>query len=440
MIKENYSMERAVPTEFFEWVEKILDISDYQIHYHSHISFRTVEELLSYLPKSIKLIKTYNRTKELSFLQERDYSANDDEDDEDEDDDDCVRSVTSANVCNQFRHKEPTGYYFVDRQACYIFDDTKKKSKILIAIFQEPGTPRRFSCIVHTKHSYDEIHKIFSKAYDKYINRAKTIIVVKDYSITAKPVPNVKLDEVFLDNHLKEDILNNINQFFVSKELYKKWNVPWRRGVMFIGKPGNGKTMLVKALAHDLPYKIVLLEATAKTESDDIERWFDKATKVSPSVAVIEDLSQLWHNPNVSKSFFLNLLDGVIKREGVFIVATDNHPEELDPALTQRPSRFDRVFFFNDPSKELKKQYMEKLAQGKFSADAIDTVADFNMSFAFCKEIIINAFFKLLSGSSKGNDETLLESFEELKKHYEESEIAFANMQKNKNKKVGFGS
>ena len=67
---------------------------------------------------------------------------------------------------------------------------------------------------------------------------------------------------------------------------------------------------------------------------------FEKARQLSPCVIILEDLDSLI-NPN-NRSFFLNQLDGITPNDGVLIIATTNYLERLDPALSKRPSRFDR--------------------------------------------------------------------------------------------------
>jgi len=67
---------------------------------------------------------------------------------------------------------------------------------------------------------------------------------------------------------------------------------------------------------------------------------FDKARQLSPCVVVFEDLDSLITDRN--RSFFLNQLDGLSGNDGLLIIGTTNHFEKLDPALSTRPSRFDR--------------------------------------------------------------------------------------------------
>ena len=67
---------------------------------------------------------------------------------------------------------------------------------------------------------------------------------------------------------------------------------------------------------------------------------FNKARQLAPCILVLEDLDSLINDRN--RSFFLNQLDGLTGNDGLLVLCTTNHAERLDPALSERPSRFDR--------------------------------------------------------------------------------------------------
>ena len=58
---------------------------------------------------------------------------------------------------------------------------------------------------------------------------------------------------------------------------------------------------------------------------------------------VLEDLDSLINDEN--RSFFLNQLDGLENNDGLLVIGSTNHYDRLDPAITKRPSRFDRKLF-----------------------------------------------------------------------------------------------
>lgn len=70
---------------------------------------------------------------------------------------------------------------------------------------------------------------------------------------------------------------------------------------------------------------------------------FEKARSEAPCVLILEDLDSLINDNN--RSFFLNQLDGLENNDGLLVIGSTNHYERLDPAITKRPSRFDRKLF-----------------------------------------------------------------------------------------------
>ena len=73
-------------------------------------------------------------------------------------------------------------------------------------------------------------------------------------------------DNLVLRDSLKEEIQDDFTQFFDSREIYERYGIPWKRGAIFIGPPGNGKTHTLKALINQLG-KPCLYVRSFKSES-----------------------------------------------------------------------------------------------------------------------------------------------------------------------------
>ena len=65
-------------------------------------------------------------------------------------------------------------------------------------------------------------------------------------------IMNSSWDAVILDPEMKRSIIDDHLSFFNSKDTYSKLKVPWKRGIIYHGPPGNGKTISIKAMAHTL--------------------------------------------------------------------------------------------------------------------------------------------------------------------------------------------
>jgi len=67
-----------------------------------------------------------------------------------------------------------------------------------------------------------------------------------------KALKTATFDNLVLRDGLKREIEADFTQFFASRDLYERYRIPWKRGVLFIGPPGNGKTHTLKALVNQL--------------------------------------------------------------------------------------------------------------------------------------------------------------------------------------------
>ena len=169
-----------------------------------------------------------------------------------------------------------------------------------------------------------------------------------------------RFDQLVLEGSFKEQIRDDFRQFLSSRALYEEAGVPWRRGALFIGPPGNGKTMCVKALVNDLGIPCLYIQsfdAQYGTPQRSIDAVFSRARKQAPCIMVLEDIDALLTEG--SRSLFLNALDGFASNAGVITLATTNHPERLDPSIVERPSRFDRKYHFDLPGAETRARYVD---------------------------------------------------------------------------------
>ena len=76
-------------------------------------------------------------------------------------------------------------------------------------------------------------------------------------------------------------------------------------------------------------------------EEGSMQVVFAKARLLAPCVIILEDLDSLINDQN--RSVFLNQLDGSAGNDGLLLIGTTNHFDRLDPGLSTRPSRFDRI-------------------------------------------------------------------------------------------------
>ncbi|HEU4432984.1 MAG TPA: ATP-binding protein [Pyrinomonadaceae bacterium] len=238
-------------------------------------------------------------------------------------------------------------------------------------------------------------------------------------------------DNLVLPPPLKTEIQNDFAQFFDSREVYERYGIPWKRGAIFIGPPGNGKTHTLKALINQLG-KPCLYVRTFKsqhgTEQENMAEVFKRA-RMSPCIVVLEDLDSMIDGQN--RSFFLNELDGFQTNTGVVVLATTNHPAKLDPSILDRPSRFDRKYHFNLPAGAERLAYINKW-NGELQADlqvsekgaAQVVAATEGFSFAYLKELFVASMVQWMSEDrSKPMDQVLLAQTELLRKQMKNQNV-----------------
>ncbi|KAI0892634.1 P-loop containing nucleoside triphosphate hydrolase protein [Annulohypoxylon nitens] len=210
-------------------------------------------------------------------------------------------------------------------------------------------------------------------------------------------------DSVILDEEMKQAIINDHLSFFNSQETYKNLKVPWKRGIIYYGPPGNGKTISIKAMMHTLysrqdPIPTLYVRSLTSYNGPEysIKQIFAMARRFAPCYLVFEDLDSIVSD-NV-RSYFLNEVDGLKSNDGIFMIGSTNHLDRLDPGISKRPSRFDRKYLFPDPNLDQRIAYC-KFWQSKLSSNkeidfpdklcsAIAGITD-KFSFAYMQEAFV---------------------------------------------------
>ena len=159
-------------------------------------------------------------------------------------------------------------------------------------------------------------------------------------------------DSVVMNSETKDLIISDLNKFIDDKEWYNEMNIPWRRGYLLYGPPGNGKSSLVSAVASKLDYPIHVINLKQVSEHDlnSLMSTLDENV-----ILLLEDIDCAFEDREsrsaISFSSLLNTIDGVCASEGRIVFMTTNHIGRLDPALI-RPGRIDLRVPMNNASEE----------------------------------------------------------------------------------------
>jgi ATPase family associated with various cellular activities (AAA) len=235
--------------------------------------------------------------------------------------------------------------------------------------------------------------------------------------------------ELFLPETIQQRIDADIVRFFSPEvaRLYQSLGVAYRRGVLLYGSPGNGKTSLIRRIGCALPnVPGFILRASAGFDSDDLQAVITRWTQQAPAILVIEDLDWLLKELNVST--FLNILDGIdTTGDGLLLIATTNHPDRLDPAVNNRPGRFDVSIELPNPDAAMREKFLQSKL-GSMMTQTISKVANDTegLSFAHLGEILrLSGLLAIHADRDARAEEDLLRAVEMVRESHDAAQRGF---------------
>lgn len=296
-----------------------------------------------------------------------------------------------------------------------------EKLDVLLMSWQEGFCKTRYYWILADS---QELAESFLTAVCDWNSQIRDEVLVFEDGYWAKnpelfqSIKSATFDNLILHGNLKQAIKDDLANFFASQEIYATYGVPWKRGILFIGSPGNGKTHTVKALINEIQQPCLYVKSFKSeydTDSENIRKVFKQARQSAPCILVLEDLDSLLTDEN--RSFFLNELDGFAANEGIVTIASTNHPERLDPAIRDRPSRFDRKYHFDLPDNSVRQAYItlwnEQLKTAmRLSPEAITRIAakTDGFSFAYLKELFLSSMIRWMGAMTTTGIEEIMVS------------------------------
>lgn len=174
--------------------------------------------------------------------------------------------------------------------------------------------------------------------------------------VYVKSTEGIRFSDVAGEDEAKEN-LQEIVDYLHNPSKYKEIGASMPKGVLLVGPPGTGKTMLAKAVAGESNVPFFSMSGSEFVEmfvgmgASKVRDLFKQAKEKAPCIVFIDEIDAIGKkregnfSGNDEREQTLNQLltemDGFEENSGVIILAATNRPESLDPALT-RPGRFDR--------------------------------------------------------------------------------------------------
>jgi len=227
---------------------------------------------------------------------------------------------------------------------------------------------------------------------------------------------SVSLDDVALTPKIRTAIDENVIGFFRQRKRFQQLGLPQSRGVILYGAPGNGKTMIGKALAASKIATFIQASPNDLYETG-IRATFEMARRLSPTILFLEDVDFIAggrrRRPGSEMlGELLVQLDGIEENDGVVVIATTNDIEALDSAIKERPSRFDVLLRIDNPKTEQRGKIIRKFAAGLMNDTIVDQIVTMTdgMSGAQTKELCIRVAQTALLNTNCNEDASITES------------------------------
>ncbi len=218
-------------------------------------------------------------------------------------------------------------------------------------------------------------------------NKTMTFGKSKARVLSANDKNRVTFDDVAGVDEEKEE-LEEIVEFLKNPKKFTDMGARIPKGVLLVGHPGTGKTLLAKAVAGEagVPFFIIsgsdFVEMFVGVGASRVRDLFDQAKKSAPCIIFIDEIDAVGRQRGAGlggghdeREQTLNQLlvemDGFAANEGVIVLAATNRPDVLDKALL-RPGRFDRQIVVSSPDVKAREQILEVHARKKRLADDID--------------------------------------------------------------------
>ena len=251
----------------------------------------------------------------------------------------------------------------------WLLTNQGRKYAVLMSPIQMPGETPLLHIQVAAKGGDNEFSERLFAAMEKavqeavcYRGKVLSLEAGSMYSgqltgMTVHKLRRVSRNEVILPQKTLDLLDRNVIRFVQHRQSLSKVGQATKKGLLFYGPPGNGKTYTIHYLAGSLKGHTTLL-ITAE-QMGLLGEYMTLARLFQPSVVVIEDVDLIARERTQMDSAcqesllnkLLNEMDGLKEDAEILFILTTNRPAELEQALAARPGRVDQAIEFPSPTK-----------------------------------------------------------------------------------------
>lgn len=224
-----------------------------------------------------------------------------------------------------------------------------------------------------------------------------------------------------------QEQIEDIIDYLKNPDKYASIGAKMPKGILLSGEPGNGKTLLAKAMSGEAGVEFFQVTGSSFEErlvgvgASRVRKLFDEAKRKAPAIIFIDEIDSIAHNRYSENSYneqtlnqLLAEMDGFESNDNIIVIAATNHIEVLDPAVL-RPGRFDRKVYIPNPDVRARQLILELHARDKKIASEVSFKAIAQKTVGFSGADLKNilneaAIYSVKTGRADINNEAIEEA------------------------------
>lgn len=246
----------------------------------------------------------------------------------------------------------------------------------------------------------NQLNLVFSQAR---IAKLSSAADHSDASAILLETPEISFNDIAGHHYIKSRLQETVNLLKNRTKLIE-YNLSIPKGVLLYGRPGTGKTMLAKAVAHEAGLPFIACTGSDLLSSAFISKLFARAREYSPAIVFIDEIDSLpvrgqaGPAADVIINNLLVELDGFSKKDEVFIIAATNRKDLIDPAII-RSGRIDLHYEVPNLDKEARGWFIDRMLNNALFAYGIESAQILQLTAGFSgadfeklnREVILSA-------------------------------------------------